>query len=199
MARKRVLCKLHDHSKLSESEDEFQVEEKTAILFSSRTETTVVMSSPDNSRTTEEPNVMDARETTILKKGSKRKAIANRLESLEIPTTIEFPRVASLREWTHVGGQVYSPGAYANPKFGSYAVPISEPEKKSIEGTIFDPELIAAFDECMEHLEAEEEIILKQIEESFGNEKQEEEEILFQTKDQRTDFVPHQNANQHLA
>lgn len=60
MARKRVLCKLHDHSKLSESEDEFQVEEKTAILFSSRTETTVVMSSPDNSRTTEEPNVMDA-------------------------------------------------------------------------------------------------------------------------------------------
>ncbi|KAJ0081368.1 hypothetical protein Patl1_09619 [Pistacia atlantica] len=146
------------HFKQSQSEDEAQVEEK-GVLFSSGTETTVA-------GTREEPNVENA-ETSMFK-GSKRKVIANGLESLEIPATIEFPRVGSLREWVHVGGQVYSPGAFVTPKFGSYALPISEPENKCIQGTIFDPELVAAFDECMEQLEEEEETILKQIEESFG-------------------------------
>ncbi|KAH7526443.1 hypothetical protein JRO89_XSUnG0053900 [Xanthoceras sorbifolium] len=101
--------------------------------------------------------------------GLKRKAMANELESLRIPQSIEFPEVADLREWLS-RGQVYSPGTYVTPKFGSYNLPKSGLANKCSEGTIFDPELVAALEECMEQLEVEEEIVLKQIEENFKEE-----------------------------
>lgn len=92
-------------------------------------------------------------------KGLKRKAIANELGSLSIP-----PRIQT-------GEQVYSPGTYVTPKFGSYNASKSGlANRGSNESTIFDPELVAAFEECMEQLEVEEESILKQIEESFKEE-----------------------------
>ncbi|KAL6990579.1 hypothetical protein U1Q18_008696 [Sarracenia purpurea var. burkii] len=103
-------------------------------------------------------------EGNIWGKGLKRKAIAKGLKSLQIPSTIEFPSISSLGEWLHVGGQVYSPGAYVTPKFGSYDIQTPLPSGKECrEDSIFDPNLVAVFEECMQQMEVEE-VILKQIE-----------------------------------
>lgn len=51
--------------------------------------------------------------------GWKRKAVAQGLKSLDM-SPVEFPAIASLRQWLHVEGQVYSPGTYVTPKLGSY-------------------------------------------------------------------------------
>ncbi|GAV70268.1 hypothetical protein CFOL_v3_13766 [Cephalotus follicularis] len=102
----------------------------------------------------------------VLHRGSKRKAIAKGLESLKIPPTIEFPIVASLREGINGEGEVDSPGSYVTPKFGSYSFPFSGTENKGrSKGVTFDQELVDAFEECMQQLEAEEESILKQLSE----------------------------------
>ena len=79
--------------------------EEMGTLFRSRPRPENVIPSLDRSRTTEETT----RKGSIFVKGLKRKAMANELEPLEIPS-IEFPGVAELREWIHAGGQVYSPG-----------------------------------------------------------------------------------------
>lgn len=93
--------------------------------------------------------------------GLRRKALAKELDSLKIPPTIEFPRISSLTERFHEGGQAhYSSEAYVTPKFGSYALPISEAGNES---SIFNPDLVAAFEVCMRKLEEEEEGIIKQI------------------------------------
>lgn len=103
--------------------------------------------------------------------GLRRKALAKELESLKIPPTLEFPRISSLTERFHEGGQAYySSELYVTPKFGSYALPISEAGNES---SIFNPDLVAAFEECMRKLEEEEECIIKQITnngEADGNE-----------------------------
>lgn len=102
--------------------------------------------------------------SSICGKGLKRKAIAKGLNSIQVPSTTEFPSVASLREWLYQGGQVYSPGAYVTPKFGSYNIPKPRPQKEHSEESIFDPNLLAAFEECMQQLEAEEDTVLRGIE-----------------------------------
>lgn len=137
--------------------------------------------------TTEGSNVVeDAAEN--FEKGFKRKARANELKSIKVPETIEFQGVSSLKEWLDAGGQVYSSGTYVTPKFGSYTLPSFESANKCSDSAIFDPELVAAFEKCMEKLEVEEESILKQIEDDFesqsNKEKQEQEEIPFHTSAQ---------------
>ncbi|KAK7303474.1 hypothetical protein RJT34_14381 [Clitoria ternatea] len=102
-------------------------------------------------------------------KGNKRKAVAKRLESLRIPSSIEYPAIASLREW-HPAGGIYSPGSYITPKFGSYSIMNIRNANKSIEDSVFSPELVSAFEQCMVQLEAEEENILKQIVENVEEE-----------------------------
>lgn len=156
------------------STDESQVEENTAteedIFSSSRAQTTGVIQSPNSSRTAKGSDVF-VHAAQNLDKGFRRKAMANELESLKMPTTIEFQGAAILQKFLHVGGQVYSPGAYVTPKFGGYSLPNdSGPANKYIDGTIFDPELVAATEKAMEQLELEEENILKQIEENFKGE-----------------------------
>ncbi|XP_030467520.1 uncharacterized protein LOC115686389 [Syzygium oleosum] len=106
-------------------------------------------------------------ERCMVNRRFKRKAIARGLESLAIPTMIEFPAVASLREWLPAGGQVYSPGAYTTPKFGTYSLPESKNLCEATEDNIFTKELVTAFEEHMQELEAEEETILKQIAEKW--------------------------------
>ncbi|XP_020538228.1 uncharacterized protein LOC105642117 [Jatropha curcas] len=99
-------------------------------------------------------------EGNISEKGSKRKKIAKALDSLEIPHTVEFCTIASLKEWLHSGG------AYITPKFGSYSLPSSGTRANECnECAIFSPELVAAFEERMQQLEAEAESVLKQISE----------------------------------
>lgn len=107
----------------------------------------------------------------MLEKGNKRKAIANRLESLRIPSGVESPAIGSLKEWLPADG-IYSPGSYVTPKFGSYSSTNIKNENESSEDSIFSPELVSAFEQCMQKLEAEEQNILKQILETV-----EEEEI----------------------
>ncbi|KAI4298867.1 hypothetical protein L6164_032381 [Bauhinia variegata] len=110
----------------------------------------------------ESENACAAQGGSTFGKGNKRKAIAKRLESLRIPSDIECPAIASLREWLPAGG-IYSPGSYVTPKFGSYSLITGTNANEASEGSIFSPELVSAFEQCMQNLEAEEENILKQI------------------------------------
>ncbi|KAG2688784.1 hypothetical protein I3760_09G110500 [Carya illinoinensis] len=105
------------------------------------------------------------------------------LELLRIPPTFEFPANLSPRKWLHVGGQVSSPASYITPKFGSYSLPIHGTRCECNEDFIFNPELVAAYKQCMHQLEVEEESLLKQIVESSDEDctkdEQAKEEILF--------------------
>lgn len=107
--------------------------------------------------------------TRMLEKGNKRKAIANRLESLRVPSNVESPAITSLKEWLPADG-IYSPGSYVTPKFGSYSSMNIRNANESCEDSIFSPELVSAFEQCMQKLEAEEENILKQILENVEEE-----------------------------
>ncbi|KAL1320494.1 uncharacterized protein LOC107638765 [Arachis ipaensis] len=103
-------------------------------------------------------------------KVNKRKAIAKRLESLRIPSNVELPAIASLREWIP-GSGIYSSASYVTPKFGSFSYQMdTRNESESSEDSVFSPELVSAFEMSMQILEAEEETILKQIIENVEEE-----------------------------
>ncbi|KAK4752351.1 hypothetical protein SAY87_021149 [Trapa incisa] len=106
-------------------------------------------------------------EKLMERKGHKRRSLARGLDSLKIPGMVELSAVGSLREWLEVGGQVYSPGTYVTPKFGSYISSRSKDENDCSKGYTFNPELVTAIDEDMQQLQAEEETILKQIAENW--------------------------------
>ncbi|XP_050229369.1 uncharacterized protein LOC126678518 [Mercurialis annua] len=101
-------------------------------------------------------------ERELLEKGLKRKSIAKRLDSIEIPHTIEFSAVGSLKEWFNSGGQVNSPGAYVTPKMGNFYLP-----NECNVTAVFTPELVDAFEKPMQQLEAEAENILKHISDDY--------------------------------
>ncbi|KAK7331203.1 hypothetical protein VNO77_25421 [Canavalia gladiata] len=113
-----------------------------------------------------------AQGASTIEKGNKRKAVAKRLESLRIPSNMECPAIASLREWLPAAG-IYSPGSYVTPKFGSYSTMNIGNANESNEDSIFSPELVFAFEQCMQKLEAEEDNILKQIVENVEEENDE--------------------------
>lgn len=117
--------------------------------------------------------VIPSHKTSTIEKENKRKAVAKRLESLRIPSSVEYPAIASLREWLPPGG-IYSPGSYVTPKFGSYSIMDIRNANESNEDSIFSPELVSAFEQCMQKLEAEEANILKQIVENVEEEESEE-------------------------
>lgn len=93
--------------------------------------------------------------------GWKRKAAAKGLKSLDI-SAIEFPAITRLRQWKQAEGQVYSPGTYVTPKFGSYNDVKTKKtrEEEGGEDTVFSPELLAAFEDCVQQLQIEEDSIL---------------------------------------
>uniref|UniRef100_A0A7N0UJR3 Uncharacterized protein n=1 Tax=Kalanchoe fedtschenkoi TaxID=63787 RepID=A0A7N0UJR3_KALFE len=95
--------------------------------------------------------------------GWKRKAMGRGLKSLLLPasatTRPELSTVASLKEWIHAGGDIFSADSYVTPKFGSYATDLHDQ-------VMFSPELVAAFEECMQQMEAEELNIVQQMEEN---------------------------------
>ncbi|XP_045804101.1 uncharacterized protein LOC123897485 [Trifolium pratense] len=115
--------------------------------------------------------VIQSHKTKVLEKGNKRKDIAKRLESLIIPSNVESPAIATLRKWLPADG-IYSPSSYVTPKFGSYSSTNirNENEDEASEDSIFSQELVSAFEQCMQKLEAEEENILKQILENVEEE-----------------------------
>ncbi|KAG6642004.1 hypothetical protein CIPAW_09G113300 [Carya illinoinensis] len=167
-------------------QDEALVHENTTKNFlRSETETKEVMQSSNYSSSSpgQENQEVIPCSHSISEKGLKRKALAKGLELLRIPPTFEFPANLSPREWLHVGGQVSSPASYITPKFGSYSLPIHGTRSECNEDFIFNPELVAAYEQCMHQLEAEEESLLKQIVESsdedYTKDEQAKEEILF--------------------
>lgn len=98
-------------------------------------------------------------ENTI-ESGWKRKAAAKVLESLDV-SAIEFPAITRLRQWKQTEGQVYSPGTYVTPKFGSYNdMKTKKTREEGEEDTVFSSELLAAFEDCVQQLQIEEDGIL---------------------------------------
>lgn len=105
-----------------------------------------------------------AQETSTCDTGSKRKALTKGLESLQIPSAAEFRKTGSLKDWLQNGGNISSPGEYVTPKFGNYNKPKSKLSEEYRDDSVFNPELVAAFEEFLEQLEVEEDSILEQIE-----------------------------------
>ena len=93
-------------------------------------------------------------------KGSRRKAMAKDLTALKVPSSFEFTRAGSLRDWLLQGGQVFSPGSYTTPKFGNFVSPGTN-NGDTTNG--LDPELVQQFEQAMEQMTLEEESILKEI------------------------------------
>ncbi|KAK6149588.1 hypothetical protein DH2020_017113 [Rehmannia glutinosa] len=96
--------------------------------------------------------------------GWRRKAVAKGLKTLDV-STVEFPAIARFKQRIHVEGQIYSPGTYITPKFGSYNARVT-PETQGKDGgenSVFSPELLAAFEDCVQQLQDEEDNILRNM------------------------------------
>ncbi|CAL9039479.1 uncharacterized protein LOC135619894 [Musa acuminata AAA Group] len=99
--------------------------------------------------------------------GSKREAMARELAPLKLPS-IEFSKTGSLKDWLRRGGQLISPGSYVTPKFGDFVFP--EPrhgDNRDDDSSVFDPDLVAQFEQAMNQLSMDEEFALQQIIESL--------------------------------
>ncbi|XP_058114527.1 uncharacterized protein LOC131257721 [Magnolia sinica] len=114
-------------------------------------------------------------------KGFRRKSKAKELATLSIPTTVDFPAPGSFGDWNELTTS-FSNGDYDTPKFGNFC--IANTVYCSGECSVFDPEMLASFEEDMKQLTEEEESILQQIVESL-----EEESI---EKDENKEFIPDQ-------
>ncbi|CAK7323393.1 unnamed protein product [Dovyalis caffra] len=179
---------IHSHMKDRTPPEANSIIEENSTLSTSDQVSRKQITIPSRSNTTtESETVEESPQRHMLNEGARRKSFAKRLESLEIPQAIELPAVASLREWLRAGGQVYSPGAYITPKFGSYSLPICGTPNECNEEAIFSPDLVAASEESMERLEAEAESILKQIVQNL----EQESTVDKQAKD---DFLSHSNS-----
>uniref|UniRef100_A0A0D9X9C9 Uncharacterized protein n=1 Tax=Leersia perrieri TaxID=77586 RepID=A0A0D9X9C9_9ORYZ len=108
--------------------------------------------------------------------GNKRRARARQLGELKVAPAFDFSKSGSLRDWLLQGGQIFSPGSYVTPKFGAGAgvaatVP-PPPQEHGVnhggEQSVFDPELVAQFEQAMERLSEEEERALEEILEAMG-------------------------------
>ncbi|KAJ3677580.1 hypothetical protein LUZ60_003304 [Juncus effusus] len=117
--------------------------------------------------TTEEDNTSTGTGTSTSSSstGTKRKARAKELSELKLPA-FEFEKSVSLRDWLSKGGPIFSPGSYITPKFGSVKKDGSVIGKTGNElgnEAVFDPEMLAQFEEAIEEMRREEESILKEI------------------------------------
>ena len=108
-------------------------------------------------------NMDGGQETDTYDAGLKRKGLSKGL-SLQIPSAAEFRKTGSLKDWLQNGGNAGSPGEYVTPKFGNYNKPKSKLSEEYRDDSIFNPELVAAFEEFLERLEVEENSVLEQIE-----------------------------------
>lgn len=102
--------------------------------------------------------------------GERRRARARQLGELKVPATgaFDFSKSGSLRDWLRHGGQIFSPGSYVTPKFGTAAVTGEQeggqtPSEQEEEHDLFDPELVAQFERAMEQLSEDEGRVLEEI------------------------------------
>ncbi|KAI4975161.1 hypothetical protein ZWY2020_048768 [Hordeum vulgare] len=94
--------------------------------------------------------------------GAKRRARARQLGELSATPGFDFSKSGSLRDWLLGGGQMFSPGSYVTPKFGSVTAAPSESAEHG-ERAVFDPELVAQLEEAMEELSVDEERVLREV------------------------------------
>ncbi|XP_037459580.1 uncharacterized protein LOC119330571 [Triticum dicoccoides] len=94
--------------------------------------------------------------------GAKRRARARQLGELSATPGFDFSKSGSLRDWLLGGGQMFSPGSYVTPKFGSVATAPPESAEHA-ERAVFDPELVAQLEEAMEELSVDEERVLREV------------------------------------
>ncbi|KAM0923718.1 hypothetical protein ACQ4PT_005339 [Festuca glaucescens] len=113
-------------------------------------------------------------------RGAKRRARARQLGELSAPAPagFDFSKSGSLRDWLLGGGQIFSPGSYATPKFGKVTAVPSESEEHGERRAVFDPELVAQLEEAMEELSVDEERVLREVLESLEAGETEETERL---------------------
>ncbi|KAJ4799507.1 Caffeoyl-CoA O-methyltransferase 2 [Rhynchospora pubera] len=135
------------------------VEDLNAILASSESEDSNKSVSDDRSGCSDMSSSNNS-------SGAKRKARARALAELELPA-FEFAKSGSLKEWLLKGGQIFSPGSYITPKFGvsvqNEGIVNGSKREELREGSVFDPELLAQFEEAIEEMKKEEESVLKGI------------------------------------
>ena len=62
---------------------------------------------------------------------------------------------------------MFSPGSYVTPKFGNFVSQDPRNGEMGCDHNVFDPDLIAQFEQAMKQLTIEEEFVLKQIVESL--------------------------------
>ncbi|KAF8654502.1 hypothetical protein HU200_061692 [Digitaria exilis] len=113
--------------------------------------------------------------------GERRRARARQLGELKVPAAagFDFSKSGSLRDWLRHGGQIFSPGSYVTPKFGT-AAPLATAEhegddqkpseQQQQEHALFDPELVAQFERAMEQLSEDEGRVLEEILEALESE-----------------------------
>ncbi|KAF8758073.1 hypothetical protein HU200_010735 [Digitaria exilis] len=120
--------------------------------------------------------------------GERRRARARQLGELKVPAAaaFDFSKSGSLRDWLRHGGQIFSPGSYVTPKFGT-AAPAATAEhegddqkpsekKQQEEHALFDPELVAQFERAMEQLSEDEGRVLEEILEALESQTGEKED-----------------------
>ena len=100
--------------------------------------------------------------------GAKRRARARQLGELNVPAAafdFSISKSGSLRDWLRQGGQIFSPGSYVTPRFGT-----SPPAEhgggvagEQQQQALFDLELVAQFERAMEQLSEDEGRVLDEI------------------------------------
>lgn len=166
------------------------VEEFDALVTrSGSSEVAEAASSADQDATGAKPSEQEEAATAAA--GNKRRARARQLGELKVPLppAFDFSKSGSLRDWLLQGGQIFSPGSYVTPKFGTTSPAPPPPPPPQERGgvlhnagepqpqhTVFDPELVAQFEQAMERLSEDEERVLEKILEAMGAAAEEEEE-----------------------
>ncbi|CAD6246146.1 unnamed protein product [Miscanthus lutarioriparius] len=100
--------------------------------------------------------------------GAKRRARARQLGELSVPAAafdFSISKSGSLRDWLRQGGQIFSPGSYVTPRFGTSPTPAERGGGAGGEQqqALFDPELVAQFERAMEQLSEDEGRVLDEI------------------------------------
>ncbi|KAG0459419.1 hypothetical protein HPP92_022547 [Vanilla planifolia] len=107
----------------------------------------------------EEAKLMETKHGGEMEKSPSRKVMAKEIAA----PAFELSRTGSLRDWLPPGGQVFSPGSYKTPRFGSRAPAAGDGAREGCHEDLFDPKLVAQLEQAMEDLTTEEEEVLRLI------------------------------------
>ncbi|WOK92008.1 hypothetical protein Cni_G00699 [Canna indica] len=139
------------YSSICESETEFVIEDDKFMISTDELE----LNCETPVTCTEES---DLKKELASKIGSRRKATAEEIATLKVPS-IKFSKTISLKDWLRQG----SPGSYITPKFGNFSLPEAKYGDNKDDKTLFDPDMLAQFEQAMNQLTRDEELILQHL------------------------------------